>query len=90
MFGNQTAPELDISLRRKKKLKAAKVLLKLNQKPALPNHLLITWSASGRYKRIQELKNDIATKILLIPTPVLYRLKNTNTLSEVYFIKNLK
>jgi hypothetical protein len=50
----------------RKILKAPKVQLKLNQKPALPNHLLITWSASGRYKRIQELKNDIAQNS---PTP---------------------
>jgi len=83
MAGKQTTLKLDISLKGKI-LKAPKVQLKLNQKPALPNHLLITWSASGRYKRIQELKNHIATKILLPPTPVLYRLKK-RVVSEVYF-----
>ena len=80
------APKLDISLKGKF-LKALKVQLKFNQKPALPNHLLITWSASGWYKRIQELKNDITTKILLLPTPVLYRLEKKRIDSEVYLLR---
>lgn len=74
--GKETSPETGHFSQKDFVLEEPNVKLKLNQKPALPDHLLITWSASGRYKRIQELKNDMATKILLPPTPVLYRLKN--------------
>jgi hypothetical protein len=67
-------------------LEEPNVELKINQKPALPDHLLITWSASGRYKRIQELKNDMATKILLSPyTCTVQTEKHID--SEVYLLR---